>query len=49
MSDALPLYKRSLEIREATLGMEHPDVEASLNNLAAIMQQQGLWNEVLYT
>jgi tetratricopeptide (TPR) repeat protein len=32
---AEPLYKRSLDIREKALGMEHPDVAASLNNLAA--------------
>ena len=33
-ADAEPLYKRSLAIGEKTLGPDHPDVAASLNNLA---------------
>jgi tetratricopeptide (TPR) repeat protein len=33
---AKPLYQRSLAIREKALGREHPDVAASLNNLAAL-------------
>ena len=31
---AEPLYQRSLKIRESQLGPDHPDVAASLNNLA---------------
>jgi Tetratricopeptide repeat len=31
---AEPLYQRPLAIREKALGPEHPDVAASLNNLA---------------
>lgn len=30
------LLKRSLEMREATLGSDHPDIAQSLNNLAAL-------------
>ncbi|MBI3813583.1 MAG: CHAT domain-containing protein, partial [Nitrospinae bacterium] len=35
-SDAEPLYMRSLGIYEKALGKEHPDVAASLNNLALL-------------
>src|SRR3989338_6000626 len=40
-SQAEPLYRRSLEIREKVLGPEHPDVAASLNNLAGLYDAQG--------
>jgi CHAT domain-containing protein/Tfp pilus assembly protein PilF len=36
-----PLYKRSLEIKEAKLGKDHPDVATSLNNLALLYQDTG--------
>ena len=36
-SDALPLFKSALEIREKALGTEHPDTASSLNNLAALL------------
>ena len=35
---AEPLYQRSLKIREAKLGPDHPNVAASLNNLADLYQ-----------
>ena len=35
-SEAEPLYKQSLAIREKVLGPNHPDVAASLNNLAEL-------------
>jgi CHAT domain-containing protein/Tfp pilus assembly protein PilF len=35
-SEAEPLYKRALAIREKVLGPDHPDVATSLNNLAAL-------------
>ena len=38
---AEPLYKRSLAMREEALEPEHPDVAKSLNNLAALYQEQG--------
>ena len=38
---AEPLYQRSLEIREAKLGKDHPDVADSLNNLAWLYQAMG--------
>jgi tetratricopeptide (TPR) repeat protein len=38
---ALPLYQRSLRIREDILGPEHPDTATSLNNLAWLHQDQG--------
>jgi tetratricopeptide (TPR) repeat protein len=38
---AVPLFKRSLAIREKALGPDHPDVAMSLNNLAGLYQTQG--------
>jgi CHAT domain-containing protein/Flp pilus assembly protein TadD len=40
-ADAEPLYKRSLAIRQKTLGPDHPDVATSLNNLAWLYKDQG--------
>ena len=37
---AKPLYERSLAIRENVLGPDHPDVAASLNNLALLLESQ---------
>jgi len=39
--DALPLYLRSLAIREKTLGPDHPEVADALNNLAALYKAKG--------
>ncbi len=39
-TDAEPLSKRSLAIREKALGSEHPDVATALNNLALLYQGQ---------
>ena len=38
--DAEPLIKRALAIREETLGPQHPEVAASLNNLALLLRTQ---------
>jgi tetratricopeptide (TPR) repeat protein len=38
---ALPLAERALAIREKVLGLEHPDVALSLNNLAELYQEMG--------
>ncbi|CAM9485045.1 unnamed protein product [Discosporangium mesarthrocarpum] len=35
-SEAGPLLRRSLAIREAALGPERPDVAAELNNMAML-------------
>ena len=43
---ALPLYERSLAIREQALGKEHPDVATSLNNLAGLYYAQGEYAKV---
>ncbi len=40
-ADAEPLYKRLLAIKEKALGLDHPDVGASLNDLAAVCHHQG--------
>ena len=40
-ADAEPLYKRALAICEKALGPDHPDVAASLNDLAALYSKQG--------
>jgi tetratricopeptide (TPR) repeat protein len=47
---AEPLYKRSLAIREAALGPDHPSVGTSLNNLAGLYRAQGKYDlaEPLY-
>ncbi|MEH2151404.1 tetratricopeptide repeat-containing protein, partial [Nostoc sp.] len=39
-SEAIPLAERELAIRKQILGEEHPDVAASLNNLAALYYAQ---------
>ena len=44
-ADAEPLHKRALAIAETALGPEHPDVAASLNNLAALYHDQGRYAE----
>jgi len=38
--EAMPLYERSLKIREMTLGSDHPDVAASLNKAAELFSAQ---------
>src|SRR5207248_418665 len=43
--EAEPLYQRALRIREQQLGPEHPDVAASLHNLAILYHQQGKYRE----
>jgi len=44
-AEAEPLYRRALEIVEKALGPEHPDVAASLNNLALLYHRQGRYAE----
>src|SRR5579863_7225205 len=39
---ALTLYKRALAVQEKSLGPAHPDVAATLNNLAVIYQDEYL-------
>jgi tetratricopeptide (TPR) repeat protein len=40
-SEAEPLIKRSLAIRQKLLNPDHPDVAGSLNNLAALYRAEG--------
>jgi tetratricopeptide (TPR) repeat protein len=40
-AESRPLYERALAIREESLGPEHPNTAASLNNLAVLLQAQG--------
>lgn len=40
--EAAPLYQRALAIREKALGLEHPDVATSLNNIAGLFKSQVL-------
>jgi tetratricopeptide (TPR) repeat protein len=42
---AEPLYQRSLAILEKTLGIDHPDVAASLDNLAGLYQGQAKYQQ----
>ncbi len=44
-TEAEPLYRRALEIREKQLGPNHPDVAQSLNNLAELLRAQGNYAE----
>ncbi len=44
-SEAEPLFRRSLEIRETHLGLEHLDVAESQNNLALLLQKKGKYAE----
>ena len=44
-TEAEPLYKRSLQIREKALGPDHPDVGQSMNNLALLYEAQGKYAE----
>jgi tetratricopeptide (TPR) repeat protein len=44
-SEAEPLYKRALAIKEEKLGHDHPDTATSLNNLAALYKNQGKYSE----
>ena len=49
-TQAEPLYRRSLQIRERALGPDHPDVVASLNNFAGLyaLERQYADAESLY-
>ncbi|WP_020559052.1 tetratricopeptide repeat protein, partial [Thiofilum flexile] len=44
---ALPLYERSLAIREQALGKDHPEVATSLNNLAVLYESMGEYAKAL--
>ncbi|WP_031291855.1 tetratricopeptide repeat protein, partial [Leptolyngbya sp. Heron Island J] len=43
--EAIPLAERRVEIVEAQLGPQHPEVAASLNNLAELYRLQGRYEE----
>lgn len=44
-TEAEPLAKRVREIREKTVGPEHPDTISSLNNLGELYESQGQYRE----
>src|ERR1700730_1494241 len=44
-TEALPLYKRALAIREKALGPDHPNVAASLDSLAGVYLAPGRYAE----
>ena len=44
-SEAEPLHKRALAIREKALGSEHPDVAVSLENYAHLLRKTGRISE----
>jgi tetratricopeptide (TPR) repeat protein len=44
---SLPLYERSLAIKEAKLGLDHPDTAVTLNNLAGLHKVMGKHAEAL--
>lgn len=43
--EALPLYRKALQIHEQQLGADHPTVATSLNNLAGLYHDQGRYGE----
>eukprot|EP00240_Pyramimonas_obovata_P003175 CAMPEP_0118924400 /NCGR_PEP_ID=MMETSP1169-20130426/2554_1 /TAXON_ID=36882 /ORGANISM="Pyramimonas obovata, Strain CCMP722" /LENGTH=636 /DNA_ID=CAMNT_0006865509 /DNA_START=385 /DNA_END=2295 /DNA_ORIENTATION=- len=45
--EALPLYERSLAIREKVHGADHPEVATGLNNLAVLYKRMGKYDEAL--
>ena len=45
LAEYQPLLLRAVQIGEATLGPEHPDVAGSLNNLAELYRAQGRYAE----
>jgi CHAT domain-containing protein/Tfp pilus assembly protein PilF len=46
-TDAEPLHRRALVLREAVLPAGHPDIAAALHNLAALYHAQGRLDEAL--
>jgi tetratricopeptide (TPR) repeat protein len=44
-SEAEPMFRLALEIREKSLGKDHPDVATSLNNLAKFYHSQGMYDK----
>ncbi len=44
-STSVSCTTRALAISEKALGLEHPDVAVSLNNLASVYQHQGRFAE----
>ena len=44
-AEAEPLFKRSIELQEKTLGRDHPDTAIVINNLAALYMKQGRYTE----
>ncbi len=44
-SEAEPLFRRALAIKEVSLGPDHPDVAGALNNLAHLLQDTGRLDE----
>jgi len=46
-SKALPLVEQALQLRQQTLGRQHPDTATSLNNLAYLYHLQGKYDKAL--
>ncbi len=44
-SEAEPMYRRALEIKEKSLGYDHPSIATSLNNLALLYKTQGIYDK----
>ncbi len=44
-TEAEPLYKKALLLRENLFGLEHLDVASSLNNLATVYEEQGKYSQ----
>jgi Tetratricopeptide repeat len=40
------MNRQALEGREKLLGLDHPDTPTSINNLAGVLQCQGMYEKV---
>ena len=45
IAEAKPLYEEALSIRRRVLGVDHPDLADSLNNLANLYRAQGRYSK----
>ena len=43
--EAERMYQQTLELKEKALGQKHPNIVASINNLAVVLRKQGKHKE----
>ena len=47
LAEAEPYFRRSLAIKEKSLGPDHPSVATGLNNLALLLWQMGRFDDAV--